>query len=99
MYIQRDRGFTADLVARAETAGARGIVLTVDTPSLGARDRDRRDSFGLDQGTAYPILADAQSAVEYLPPHRRIYNPLLAPDITWDHSDGHSTLEETRSES
>ncbi|HQR79623.1 MAG TPA: alpha-hydroxy acid oxidase [Actinomycetota bacterium] len=84
LYIQRDRGFTADLVAAAVAAGARALVLTVDTPTLGARDRDRRDSFGLRTGQPYPILAGTPLAMEDLPAHQRIYNPLLAPDITWD---------------
>ncbi|MCU0279737.1 MAG: alpha-hydroxy-acid oxidizing protein [Candidatus Nanopelagicales bacterium] len=84
LYIQRDRGFTAELVAAAVEAGARALVLTVDTPTLGARDRDQRDSLGLKAGQGYPILEGVELHVEDLPAHRRIYNPLLAPDITWD---------------
>lgn len=84
LYVQRDRAFTADLVAAAAAAGARALVLTVDTPTLGARDRDRRDSLGLRAGQPYPILAGAPTVMEDLPAHQRIYNPLLAPDITWD---------------
>lgn len=84
LYIQRDRGFTADLVAQAVAGGAEALVLTVDTPTLGARDRDHRDSLGLKAGVGYPILEGTELLVEDLPPHRRIYNPLLAPDITWD---------------
>lgn len=83
LYIQRDRGFTRDLVAAAVDAGAGALLLTVDTPTLGARDRDRRDSLGLKEGVAYPILQGVELVVEDLPAHRRIYNPLLAPDITW----------------
>jgi 4-hydroxymandelate oxidase len=33
---------------------------------------------------AYPILDGVPLVVEELPLHRRIYNPLLAADITWD---------------
>lgn len=84
LYIQRDRGFTAELVAAAVAAGAQALVLTVDTPTLGARDRDVRDSFGLKAGQAYPILSGTEILIEDLPAHQRIYNPLLAPDITWD---------------
>jgi 4-hydroxymandelate oxidase len=83
LYIQRDRGFTRELVEAAVRAGASALVLTVDTPTLGARDRDRRDSLGLKEGVAYPILDGVELVVEDLPAHRRIYNPLLAPDITW----------------
>ncbi len=84
LYIQRDRSFTADLVHRAVAAGAQALVLTVDTPTLGARDRDKRSNLGSPDGVPYPILADAPlSTATDVPAHRRIYNPLLAPDITW----------------
>lgn len=83
LYIQRDRGFTAELVEQAVAAGASAIVLTVDTPTLGARDRDRRDDLGVSHGASYPILADAPLEVSDSARHRRVYNPLLAPDITW----------------
>jgi 4-hydroxymandelate oxidase len=42
LYVQRDRGFTRDLVQRAEDAGCRAICLTVDTPTQGARNREER---------------------------------------------------------
>jgi 4-hydroxymandelate oxidase len=84
LYIQRDRGFTAEVVAAAVEAGAHALMLTVDTPVLGARDRDARDPLGLKSGQPYPILEGAPLSVEDAPAHRRIYNPLLAPDITWN---------------
>lgn len=87
LYIQRDRAFTADLVSRALELGARALVLTVDTPTLGARDRDKRSNLGSPDGVPYPILADAPLHQDDTPPHRRVYNPLLAPDITWDDLD------------
>jgi 4-hydroxymandelate oxidase len=42
LYVQRDRGFTRDLVQRAEGAGCRAICLTVDSPTHGARNRQER---------------------------------------------------------
>src|SRR5947209_862437 len=45
LYIYKDRTITAELVKRAETAGAEAIVLTVDAPGLGTRERDRRNGF------------------------------------------------------
>ncbi|MBS7537783.1 alpha-hydroxy acid oxidase [Ancylobacter lacus] len=42
LYIQHDRGFTADLVRRAEAAGYRALVVTVDAPVFGARNREQR---------------------------------------------------------
>ncbi len=40
MYILRDRGLTADLVARAKASGYDALCLTVDTPLAGNRQRD-----------------------------------------------------------
>jgi isopentenyl diphosphate isomerase/L-lactate dehydrogenase-like FMN-dependent dehydrogenase len=48
LYEHRDRAFTADLCRRAADAGYRALVLTVDLPVLGYRERDRRDGFALD---------------------------------------------------
>jgi 4-hydroxymandelate oxidase len=45
LYIYRDRGVTAELVRRAERAGCTGLVLTVDTPILGRRERDLVNGF------------------------------------------------------
>ena len=83
LYVQRDRGFTAELVAHAVELGAEALVLTVDTPSLGARDRDKRNQLGVIDGDSYPILAGGPVTPDDRPPHRRIFNPILAPDITW----------------
>jgi 4-hydroxymandelate oxidase len=47
LYVYRDRGATAALVARAEAAGARALVLTVDAPLLGRREKDVRNRFVL----------------------------------------------------
>jgi 4-hydroxymandelate oxidase len=44
IYVQADRGFTRDLLARAEAAGVRAFCLTVDTPVLGTRNRQARAS-------------------------------------------------------
>jgi 4-hydroxymandelate oxidase len=37
VYVMRDRARTADLVRRAAAAGARALVLTVDTPVVGRK--------------------------------------------------------------
>ena len=43
LYVWRDRGITRDLVERAAAAGYRTLVVTVDTPVLGQRERDARN--------------------------------------------------------
>uniref|UniRef100_UPI0033417CB8 alpha-hydroxy acid oxidase n=1 Tax=Gemmatimonas sp. TaxID=1962908 RepID=UPI0033417CB8 len=45
LYVYRDRGVTAELVRRAERAGCTALVLTVDTPLLGRRERDVLNGF------------------------------------------------------
>ena len=50
LYVYRDRELTRDLVARAESAGYTAIVLTVDAPVLGRRERDVRNRFSLPEG-------------------------------------------------
>jgi 4-hydroxymandelate oxidase len=59
LYIYKDRAITLELVQRAEAAGADAIVLTVDAPGLGTRERDARNSFRLPDGLAVENLASA----------------------------------------
>ena len=40
LYVWRDRGLTRELVQRAQRAGYRALVVTLDTPVSGARERD-----------------------------------------------------------
>src|ERR1051325_9793776 len=47
LYIYKEREITLALVQRAEAAGAEAIVLTVDAPGLGTRERDMRNRFTL----------------------------------------------------
>jgi 4-hydroxymandelate oxidase len=56
LYWSRDRGFTRDLVASAEEAGFRAIVLTVDFPVAGRRERDLRAEFTLPDDLPAPNL-------------------------------------------
>jgi 4-hydroxymandelate oxidase len=47
LYVQQDLDFGRSLCERAAAAGYRGIVVTVDLPVLGIRERDRRHGFTL----------------------------------------------------
>jgi 4-hydroxymandelate oxidase len=47
LYVFKDREITASLVQRAEAAGCKAVVLTVDVPVLGKRERDVRNRFTL----------------------------------------------------
>ncbi len=59
LYAYRDRGATAALMARAEAAGCRALVLTVDAPLLGCRERDVRNRFQLPPGLSVRNLVPA----------------------------------------
>jgi 4-hydroxymandelate oxidase len=47
LYVHQDRGITSELVQRAAAAGYRALVLTVDVPEIGRRERDERNGFRL----------------------------------------------------
>lgn len=47
LYFQRERDDTLRLVRRAEAAGYRALVVTVDAPVNGVRNREQRLGFGL----------------------------------------------------
>jgi 4-hydroxymandelate oxidase len=50
LYVYKERAVTTELVRRAVAAGFRALVLTVDTPRLGRRERDVRNGFTLPPG-------------------------------------------------
>ncbi len=43
LYVYRDRAVTLQLVRRAEAAGYRALIVTVDTPILGKRSRSKAE--------------------------------------------------------
>lgn len=47
LYVYKDRAVSESLVRRAERAGYRALVLTVDAPIIGQREPDVRNGFGL----------------------------------------------------
>ncbi|MGK3969160.1 alpha-hydroxy acid oxidase [Sorangium sp. So ce118] len=59
LYVHKDRGLTRSLVERAEAAGYRALMLTVDTPLLGRRIADVRNGFALPEGLVMANLLDA----------------------------------------
>ncbi len=86
LYLQPDRGFTQALVQRAETAGYEALVLTVDAPVQGARDRERRTGFRLpEQVRALNLEGLRLPAAQRLGPDRSaLFDDLLCHAPTWD---------------
>ena len=60
LYVYRDRSITADLIHRAEAAGYKAIVLTVDTPQFGVRESDVRNRFTLPPHLQLANFAEGQ---------------------------------------
>ena len=48
IYVQGDREFTRDSIARVEAAGCEAVCVTVDTPVLGLRPRQMRAGFSIE---------------------------------------------------
>jgi 4-hydroxymandelate oxidase len=64
LYAQPDREFTGHVVRRAEAAGCRALVLTVDSPVFGNRERDLRNGFtDLPDGLRCENMRDADGVV------------------------------------
>lgn len=64
LYIYKDREATRDLVQRAEAAGAKALVLTVDAPLWGIREKDVHNHFTLPEGLT---LQNLTSKMKELP--------------------------------
>ncbi|MES2717078.1 MAG: alpha-hydroxy acid oxidase [Pseudomonadota bacterium] len=86
LYLQPDRGFTLDLVRRAEAAGYEALVLTVDAPTQGVRDRELRSGFRLPPGVSAVNLHGAPQAppVSLPPGGSALFDGLLPHAATWD---------------
>lgn len=58
LYVWRDRGAAAELIARARAAGYEALILTVDVPVAGARLRDIRNGLTIPPSLTMGTLAD-----------------------------------------
>ncbi len=86
LYLQSDRGFTRELVQRAEAAGYEALVLTVDAPVSGVRDRERRAGFALPPGVSAVNLQGQHTppAAVLQPGQSALFDDLLTHAPTWD---------------
>lgn len=58
LYMSKDRGFVRDLLERAQAAGCRILVFTVDGASRGQRERDLRNGFTVPPRISPSFLLD-----------------------------------------
>ena len=85
LYVNPDRAFTRELIQRAETAGYEALVVTLDVPVNGPRDRELRAGFSLPAGLARANLLSlgaALASAPHRPGGRDIYSVVRAPDVT-----------------
>ncbi|MBL0091598.1 MAG: alpha-hydroxy-acid oxidizing protein [Piscinibacter sp.] len=80
LYLQGDRGLDLALIRRAEAAGFEALVLTVDAPVHGARDRERRAGFRLPADVSAVHLHGAPP----LPHGGELCGGLLQAATQWD---------------
>ncbi len=85
LYIQADRDFTVALIRRAEAAGYRALVVTVDAPVSGIRNREQRAGFVLPPGIEAVNLRGMRPQPSGAPPGDSLLlgGPLLAAAPTW----------------
>ncbi len=91
LYVYRDRGATRALVERAEAAGCRAVVLTVDAQLWGRRERDLRNRFTLPPGLELANLAAVGgSGMSHLPEEAKgsglaaYVGSLFDPALSWE---------------
>ncbi len=78
LYFQPDLDFTESLIHRAEDAGCRALVLTVDSPALGRNERgDRNDFHDLPPGIVCANMGG----------NGHVRSVVLSPEISWWHVD------------
>ena len=81
VYVFRDRAVTRELVAEAEEAGFESLLLTVDLPVLGRRDREVGSGFVVGQAEGVPGVHAAGGAGEI---SMQDTADLIDPSLTWD---------------
>jgi isopentenyl diphosphate isomerase/L-lactate dehydrogenase-like FMN-dependent dehydrogenase len=77
LYVPRDRKLANEVAAGAAEAGFSALVLTVDTPVLGRRERDLRTGFTIDHLLGLEWIREAQ-----LTPRSAFES--MSRSVTWD---------------
>ncbi|WP_242907335.1 alpha-hydroxy acid oxidase [Actinomadura terrae] len=78
LYVQPDMPFTETVVRRAEAAGCAALVVTVDSPARGVRERELAHGFhDLPDGLRCENLRDGEA----------VRSLVMSPDIGWEHID------------
>lgn len=81
LYWLREPERRHRLIARAEAAGCRALVVTADTPWMGRRLRDMRHGFTVPDGVVAANLIDGPTVGTSVATHTR---QLFDPTLNWD---------------
>jgi isopentenyl diphosphate isomerase/L-lactate dehydrogenase-like FMN-dependent dehydrogenase len=76
VYVFKDEGVTRELVARARAAGFTAILLTVDAPRSGRRERDLRTGFTI--APEYPVASLGRGGLT----PREVF-AMISESLTW----------------
>jgi isopentenyl diphosphate isomerase/L-lactate dehydrogenase-like FMN-dependent dehydrogenase len=85
LYMHPEQAISASFVERAVDAGYDAILLTVDLPLAGRRERDVRNAFSLPEGIRYANLGGRQTKVTAagLDPFAQDVNAQTHPGLSW----------------
>jgi 4-hydroxymandelate oxidase len=81
VYVLRDRGVTRALIDEAVAHGFRALVLTVDAPRAGRRERDFRTEFAVPAGIDMPAVTAALGTTVGVTPQE--FFELVDASLTW----------------
>lgn len=83
LYWRDDRDFMQTLLQRVERAGYQALVLTVDAPVHGARDRERRVGFKLPDDIRAVNLGGRKKPLDLQPGQSALFDGLMPRAATW----------------
>ncbi|MBV1775563.1 alpha-hydroxy-acid oxidizing protein [Burkholderiaceae bacterium DAT-1] len=83
LYWRDDRDFMRALLRRVEAAGYQALVLTVDAPVHGARDRERRADFKLPDDIRAVNLGGIKQPLNLQPGQSALFDGLMPRAATW----------------
>ena len=81
LYVADDRNFTKEVIQKAEANGCKALVVTVDTPVAGVRNRQQRVNFKLPDDMKVPYLSNGNHFNSGIPIMAK--KPVTWKDIEW----------------
>lgn len=83
LYWRDDRDFMRELLQRVQAAGFQALVLTVDAPVHGARDRERRAGYQLPEHIRAVNLGGRKKPLDLQPGQSALFDGLMPRAATW----------------